>query len=98
MEETKNLQKLHKEIPRDISFYNEFGSKVHYAIEHNDDGQCGSNDFFPILCQKGKDQRLLHLKNDGEEHEVEHYENQQTVMATRQDNADYFKLGKPINN
>ena len=97
LEETKNLQKLQKEIPRDISFYNEFGSKVHYTIEHNDDGQCGSNDFFPILCQKGKSQRLLHLENDGEEHEVEHYENQQTVMATRQDIADCFKLGKSIN-
>ena len=97
LEETKNLQKLHKEIPRDISFYDEFGSKIHYAIEHNDDGHCSSNDFFPILCQKGKDQRLLHLKNDGEEHEVEHYENQQTVMATRQDIADCFKLGKSIN-
>ena len=95
--ETKNLQKLHKEIPLDISFYDEFGSKVHYTIEHNDDGQCGSNDFFPILCQRGKDQRLLHLKNDGEEHEVEHYENQKTVMATRQDIADCFKLGKSIN-
>ena len=95
--ETKNLQKLHKKIPRDVSFYNEFGLKVHYAIEHNDDGQCGSNDFFPILCQKGKDQRLLHLKNDGVEHEVEHYENQQTVMATRQDIDDCFNLGKSIN-
>ena len=67
------------------------------AIEHNDYGQCGSNDFFPIFCQKGKDQRLLHLKNDGEEHEVENYENQQAVMATGQDIADCFKLGKSIN-
>ena len=83
LEETKNLQNLHKEKPRDISFSDEFGSKIHYAIEHNDDGECGSTDFFPMLCQKGKEQRLLHLKNGGEEHEVEHYENQQTVMATR---------------
>ena len=78
MEAIKNLQKLLKKIPRDISFYHEFGSKVHYAIKHNVDGQFGSNDFF----QKGKDQRLLHLKNDGEKHKVEHYVNQQTVMAT----------------
>ena len=97
MEETKSLQKLHKQIPRDISFYDELGSKLQYAIEQNDDGQCGSNYFFPILCRKGKDQRLLHLKNDGEELELEHYENQQTVMATRKDIADCFKLGNSIN-
>ena len=94
LEETKHLQKLHKERLRDISFYDEFGSKVHYAIEHNDDGYCGNNAFFPILCQKGKYQRLLHFKNDGEEHEVEHYENQQTLITTRQYIADCFKLGK----
>ena len=31
LEETETLQKLHKEIPRDISFYDEFGSK--YIIQ-----------------------------------------------------------------
>ena len=32
LEETKNLQKLHKEVPLDLSFYDEFGSKVHYTV------------------------------------------------------------------
>ena len=59
--------------------------------------QSSTTMIFPIVCQKGKVQRLLHLKNDGEEHQVENYENQPTVMATRQDIADCFKLGKLIN-
>ena len=34
---------------------------------------------------------------EGKEHEVEHYENQQTVMTVPQDIADSFELGKQIN-
>ena len=82
------MHKLHKGTPRDISFSYEFGPKVHYSQ--------GSWKDFCYPWPRGKAHRLLHLKK-GKEHEVEHYENQQTVMTIRQDFADSFELGKPIN-
>ena len=54
LEETKNLRKLHQEIPQDISFYDEFGSKVQYAIEHNDDGHVATMIFSLSFAKRAK--------------------------------------------
>ena len=55
------------------------------------------NDFFPIICQHGNDRQILHLKNDGDEQHIEDYIEDNEVLATKQDMADSFKLGKTIN-
>ena len=53
--------------------------------------------FFPIICQHGNDRRILHLKNDGDVKHIEGYKRDNEVLATMQDMAGCFKLGKTIN-
>ena len=43
------------------------------------------------------DRQILHLKNDGDEQYIEDYFEDNEVLATIQDMADCFKLGKTIN-
>ena len=57
------LQLQHKEIPKEISFYDEKGDQMHYTFKHED---ISCKDFFPIICQHGNDGQILHLKNDGD--------------------------------
>ena len=97
LSEANKLQLQHKEIPRDISFYDQDGHKVHYTIKHEDEQNASYNDFYPIICQKGNTRKTLTLENDGNEHHVEDYYEINEVLATMQDMTDCFKLGKTIN-
>ena len=62
--DTKNYQKKHKSIPKDIKFYDDQGQEVKYCIEHDDEG-LSSNDFSPFYCTTSTDKPRLLLKNDG---------------------------------
>ena len=97
LSEANKLQQQHKEIPHDISFYDQDGHKVHYTIKHEDEQTASYNDFYPIFCQQGNTRKTLRLKNDGNEHHVEDYLEDNEVLATMQDMTDCFKLGKTIN-
>ena len=82
------LQLQHKEIPQDISLYGQDGYKVHYTIKHEDEQDASFNDFYPIVCQYGKTRKTLRHKNDGSEHHVEDYLEDNEVLATMQDRQD----------
>ena len=96
LSEANKLQLQHKEIPHDISFYDQDGIKVHYNIKHEEQN-ASYNDFYPIIGQQGKTRKTVRLKNDGNEHHVEDYLENNEVLATMQDMTDCFKLGKTIN-
>ena len=97
LSEANKLQLQIKEIPHDISFYDQDGLKVHYTIKHEEEQNASYNDFYPIICQQGKTRKTLRLKNDGNEHHVEDYLEDNEVLATMQYMTDCFKLGKTIN-
>ena len=96
LSEANKLQLQHKEVPHDISFYDQDGLKVHYTIKHEEEQNASHNDFYPIICQQGNTRKTLRLKNDGNEHHVEDYLEDNEVLATMQDMTDCFKLGKTI--
>ena len=97
LSEANKLQLQHKEIPHDI-FYDQDGHKVHYTIKHEDEQNTSYNDFYPIICQQRNTRKTLRLKNDGNEHHVEDYLEDNEVLATMQDMTDCFKLGRPLTN
>ena len=43
-------QLAHKEIPKDIRFFNQSGHEVQYLIDHNSPADDGNDDFYPIVC------------------------------------------------
>ena len=95
--EVNKLQLQHKEIPLNISFYDQDGHKVHYTIKHEDEQIASYNNFYPIICQQGNTRKTLRLKSDIQEHYVEDYPEDNEVLATMQDMTDCVKLGKTIN-
>ena len=97
LSEENKLQHQHKEIPHDTSFDDQDGHKVHYTIKHEDEENSCYNDFYPIICQQGKTRKTLRLRNDGNEHHVEDYLEDNGVLVTMRDMTDCFKLGKTIN-
>ena len=97
LSEASKLQLQHKEIPHDISFYDQDGHKVHYTIKREDEQNESYNNFYPIICQPGKTRKTLGLTNDRNEHRVENYLEDNEVLATMQNMTDCFKLGKSIN-
>ena len=82
LSDINKLQLQHKEIPKEISFYDERGDQMHYTIKHEDSQYISCNDFFPIICQHGNDRQILHLKNDGDEQHIEDYIDDNEVLAT----------------
>ena len=96
LSEANKLQLQHKEIPHDISFFDQDGLQVHYTIKHEEEQNASHNDFYPIICQQGNTKKTLRLENDGHEHHVEDYLEDNEVLATMQDMIDCFKLGKTI--
>ena len=60
-------QLAHKDIPRDIRFFNQSGHEVQYLIDHNSSADDGNDDFYPIVCTHLGETKALHLKKDGTE-------------------------------
>ena len=90
LSEANKLQLQRKEIPRDISIYDQDVHKVHYTIKHEDEQSASYNNFYPIICQQGNRIKTLRLKNDGNEHHVEDYLEDNEILATMQDLTDCF--------
>ena len=57
--EYQKHQLQHKKIPRDIELHDEQGCPTIYRIQHDDNPTDTSNDFYPIHCQQGKDNKVL---------------------------------------
>ena len=88
-------QLAHKEIPKDIRFFNQSGLEVQYLINHNspDDGK---DVFYPIVCTHLDETKALHIRNDGTEKIC-------TILDSKSPKAllnvsDSFREGKNINN
>ena len=97
LSEANKVELQHKELPHDISFYDQDGHKVRYTIKHEEEQSASYHDFHPIICQQGKTRKTLRLKNDGNEHHDKAYLEDNEILATMQDMIDCFELGKTIN-
>ena len=95
-EEYQRHQLNHKKIPRDIEFYDEHGSPLTYRIQHYDNPSDTCNDFYPIHCQQGHNNKVLRLHNDGENFTLNSLSNE-IPLTTIQSATDCFRLGKTIN-
>ena len=89
-------QLAHKEIPKDIRFFNQSGHEVQYLIDHNSPAADENDDFYPIVCTHLGETKALHLKNDGTEMIC-------TIFDSKSPKAlynvsDSFREGKNINN
>ena len=62
--EANRLKLQHKEIPQDISFFDQDGHKIHYTIKHEDEKIESYSNFYPINCQQGKTRKTLRPKID----------------------------------
>ena len=82
------LQLQHKEIPHDISLWDQDGYQVHYTTKHEDEQNASYNDFYPIIRQQGDMRKTLRLKNDGNEHHVEDYLEDNKILVTMQELTD----------
>ena len=96
IDEYQHHQLQHKKLPRDIQFFDELGQKITYKINHDDTSAETCNDFYPIHCQKGKDQKILRLHNDGENFSLNSLSTD-FATSSAQLAADCFRMGRNIN-
>ena len=85
-----------KKIPRDIEYFDEHGSRVINKIQHEDNPNDSCNDFYPIRCQQGNDEKVLKLQNDDETYTLNSLTNEFPILSI-QSAADCFRMGKAIN-
>ena len=96
VEEYRNHQLRNKKKPRDRDFYDEHGSPVSYRIQNDDNPYDTCNNFYPIHCQQGNDNKVLPLRNDRENFTLNSLSNE--FPSTTIQSATYcFRLGKTIN-
>ena len=79
-----------------MQFFDEHGQQITYKIDHEDTTADTCNDFYPIHCQQGKDQKILRLHNEGEHFSLD---STSTDLATPsvQLAADCFRMGEALN-
>ena len=86
----------HRKLPRDTEFYAAHGSPVTYRIQHHDNTNDTCNNFDPIHCQPGNDNKVLRLQNDGENFTLNSFSNE-FPSTTIQSATDCFRLSRTIN-
>ena len=96
IDEYQHHQLQHKKLPRDIQFFDEHGQQIKYKINHDDTSAETCNDFYPIHCQQGKDQKILRLHNDGESFSLNSFSTE-FATSTAQLAADCLRMGRTIN-
>ena len=89
-------QLAHKEIPKDIRFFNQSGHEVQYLIDHNSPADGGNDDFYPIVCTHLGETKALHLKNDGTEMICTIFDSKSPKALFN--DSDSFREGRNINN
>ena len=95
VEKYQKHQLQHNKIARDIDFQEEHGSPVTYGIQHDDNPNDTCNDFYPLHCQQGNDNKVLRLQNDGKSFTMNILSNE-FPTTTIQSATDCFRLGKTI--
>ena len=96
IDEYHHHQLQHKKLPRDIQFFDELGQQITYKISHDDTSAETCNDFDPIHCQQGKDQKILRLHNDCENFSLDSISTEFATSSV-QLAADCFRMGRTIN-
>ena len=96
VEEYQKHQLQHKKKARDIEFYDKQGCPITYRIQLDDNHNDTRNDFYPIHCQQGNDNKVFRLHNDGENFTLNSLSNEFPSTAI-QSATDCFRLGKTIN-
>ena len=95
VEEYRKHQLQHNNIPRAIEFYDEHGSPITYRIQHDDNPNDTCNDFYPIHCQQGDDNKVLRLHHDSENFTLNSLSNE-FPTTTIQTATDCFRPGRTI--
>ena len=67
-----------------------------YRIQHDDNPNDTCNDFYPIHCQQGNENKVLRLNIDGENFTLNSHSNE-FPTTTIQSATDCFRLGRTIN-
>ena len=96
IDEYQHHQLQHKKLPRDIQFFDEHEQQIMYKISHDDTSAETCNDFHPIHCQQGKDQKILRLHNDGDNFSLNSISTNFAASSV-QLAADCFRMGRTIN-
>ena len=96
LEEYQKHQLQHKKVSRDIETYDEHGSLVHCRIQHDDNPNDTCNDFYPIHCQQGNDNKVLRLHIVDKNSTLISFSNE-FPSTTIQTATDSFRLGRTMN-
>ena len=96
IDEYQQHQLQHEKLPRDIQFFDEHGQQITYEINHDNTAAETCNDFYPINCQQGKDQKIHGLHNDGENFSPNSISTD-FATSSAQLAADCFRMGRTIN-
>ena len=89
-------QLQHKRIPRDIEFFEEHSTPVTYQFQHEDNPNDTCNDFYPIKYERGNEEKILRVQNDGEDFTVSSMLDEFPIIAVQQA-SDCFRRGNFIN-
>ena len=89
-------QLRHKRIPRDIELFDEHGTRFTYQIQQEDNPNDTCNDFYPIKCKHGNEEKILRLQNDGEDFTVSSMLDEFPITSIQQA-SDCFRMGSVIN-
>ena len=96
MEEYQKHQLQHKKIPKDIEVNDQHGSPVTCRIQNDENPNDTCNDFYPIHCQQGNDNKVIRLHNDGENFTLNSLSNK-FLTTTKHTSTNCFRLGRTIN-
>ena len=92
-DEYQHHQLQHKKLPRNIQIFDEHGQQMTCKINHEDTAADKCNDFYPIHCQPGQDQKILRLHIDGESFPLDIISSDHATLSV-QLAADSFPIGK----
>ena len=96
LKDLNGQQLAHKEIPKDIRFFNQSGHEVQYLIDHHSSADDGNDDLYPIVCTHLGETKALHFKNDGTEIICTIFDSKSSKALFNV--SDSFREGKHINN
>ena len=89
---------VHKEIPKEIRFYNQSGHEVQYLIDHNSSADDRTDNFYPIVCTLLGETEGLHKRCKVDDTAkictIFHSKSPEALLNV----SDSFREGKNINN
>ena len=96
IEEFQMHQLRHKRIPRHIEFFDEHSLAITNQIQHEDKPNDTCNDFYPLKYKRCNEEKILRLRNEGEDFTVSSMLDEFPIISIQQA-SDCFRMGKFIN-